>query len=197
MSLISISSFVLGSFVFARACVRAPRKRRNLVCSFCTQAFFIILAAALLEGNVIPANCEGDKAGSLGNCRFLKLIPLAMLAFQASGQMAASHLLDFPELPTTVLTSVYYDIAADPGLFQPLSGNVKRNRRLNAIIALVGGAVIGGWICRSTGGISTSLWIAAASKVCIAIIWWFWKTAEDGPSDDWPREGVEMPLAGD
>jgi hypothetical protein len=172
-SLVSISFFLLGSFTFSKTRLVGPRKRRTLIGSFFTQCILIALAAAFLEADVIPDSIKREALDEPGS--YLKLIPLALVAFQSAGQMAGSRLLSFNEIPTTVLTSVYYDMAADPGLLDPITRNVKRNRRFAAVVCVLGGAITGGWICKSTGGISTSLWIAAASKMCIATGWWFWK----------------------
>ena len=85
-----------------------------------------------------------------------------------------SRLLGFNEVPTTVLTSVYCDLASDPKILQ--RDNVKRNRRAAAVLAILIGGISGGWISRSKAGMSVSLWIAAAIKLGIAISWSLWKS---------------------
>lgn len=138
---------------------------------------------------VVPnPNPSSPSSTSVDGRLFLELIPLAFIAFQSGGQMAASRLLGFNEIPTTVLTSVYYDIvAADPTRLPstPSSflGNVKRNRRMAAVTFLLFGAISGGWLCRSSAGMSIALWIAAALKLLVAIGFFFWKeklTRKDG-----------------
>lgn len=119
---------------------------------------------------------ESKSGGNQDGGSFLQLIPLALIAFQAAGQMAASRLLAFNEIPTTVLTSLYYDLASDPGILDPVSENVKRNRRFVAVVGVIAGAVAGGWLARGTGGISVALWIAAGTKFCIACMWWVWRS---------------------
>lgn len=84
-----------------------------------------------------------------------------------------SRLLGFNEVPTTVLTSVYCDLASDPKLLK--ADNVKRNRRVAAVISILVGGIAGGWISRSPAGLSTNLWIAAAIKMTIAMSWSVWK----------------------
>ena len=83
-----------------------------------------------------------------------------------------SRLLGFNEVPTTVLTSVYCDIMSDPLLLK--KENVKRNRRAAAVVAILVGGIAGGWISRSSAGLSVSLWIAAAIKMIIAVSWAVW-----------------------
>lgn len=84
-----------------------------------------------------------------------------------------SRQLGFNEVPTTVLTSVYCDLASDPGLVK--RDNVKRNRRVCAVLGILVGGIAGGWISRSPAGLSTTLWIAAAIKMGIAVGWACWK----------------------
>lgn len=157
-----------------------------MMASFFVQSSFIILAAALLETNAIPDNIAIDWTNDPG--LFLKLIPLALIAFQSAGQMAASRLLSFNEIPTTVLTSVYYDLISDPALISPVPSNPKRNRRITGVVAVLCGAIVGGWLARTTGGISTSFWMAAALKMCMAVAWWLWKPEDQKQ----PKEVVHV-----
>ncbi|EAS28556.3 uncharacterized protein CIMG_09760 [Coccidioides immitis RS] len=194
-SLVSICSFVIGSCVFSMSRWIGPQKRRTLVSTFAIQCALLIIAASLLQSGAIsgktgPQSSSGGSGSGIvtaddpqpDKAMFLELVPIALVAFQSSGQMAASRLLGFNEIPTTVLTSLYYDLASDPGLLLPLSQNVKRNRRLNAAIGVIAGAIFGGWLARATGGIETALWIAAASKFVIANSWLFWKGEQKIPS---------------
>jgi hypothetical protein len=103
----------------------------------------------------------------------MELIPLGFLAFQSGGQIVTSRLLGFNEVPTTVLTSVYCDLASDPRILK--RDNVKRNRRVGAVLMILIGGIAGGWISRSNAGMSASLWIAAAIKMGIACSWSVWK----------------------
>jgi hypothetical protein len=107
------------------------------------------------------------------NIDFLELLPLAFLAFQSGGQIVTSRILGFNEVPTTVLTSVYCDLASDPKLLA--IDNVKRNRRLAAVICLLVGGIAGGWISRSDAGLQTNLWVAAGIKMAISLGWSIWK----------------------
>ena len=107
----------------------------------------------------------------------MELIPLAFLAFQSGGQIVTSRLLGFNEVPTTVLTSVYCDLASDVKFWE--TGNVKRNRRLAAVVGILIGGIVGGWITRSQAGLATNLWLAAAIKLGIAVAWGLWKPKDD------------------
>lgn len=106
---------------------------------------------------------------------FMELLPLGFLAFQSGGQIVTSRLLGFNEVPTTVLTSVYCDLASDPKILK--RDNVKRNRRIGAVICILVGGIAGGWISRSSAGLSAALWLAAAIKMVIALSWSIWNPA--------------------
>ncbi|KAL2069262.1 hypothetical protein VTL71DRAFT_15600 [Oculimacula yallundae] len=171
-SLISIISFLLGCFVFATTRFIKPKARGTLAASFMVQSLFIILAAMLVQVGVVPQP-DGVVTDSGSKVNLLELLPLGFLAFQSGGQIVTSRILGFNEVPTTVLTSVYCDIASDPKILA--RDNVKRNRRVFAVIFILVGGIAGGWISRSRAGMSTSLWIAAGIKMVIALFWSFWR----------------------
>ncbi|TGO49229.1 hypothetical protein BOTNAR_0439g00120 [Botryotinia narcissicola] len=128
-------------------------------------------AAALVQRNVVPEPLGVKSIEDEVN--FIELIPLAFLAFQSGGQIVTSRILGFNEIPTTVLTSVYCDIASDPKVLA--RNNVKRSRRVGAVLAILSGGIAGGWINRSSAGLSAALWLAAAIKVAISFSWAIWK----------------------
>jgi len=103
------------------------------------------------------------------------LIPIGVLSFQAAGKVLVSRVLGRNALPAVVLTTLYNDLMADPGLFTAgLTGNVQRNRRAVAIVMYFGGAVIGGACARSTIGFAGALWISAGLTGCIVVAWLLW-----------------------
>jgi len=132
----------------------------------------IIIAASLVQSHVI-SEPYGLVTEDTLDVNLLELLPLGFLAFQSGGQIVTSRLLGFNEVPTTVLTSVYCDLASDPKILE--RDNVKRNRRAAAVLAILIGGISGGWISRSKAGMSVSLWIAAAIKFGIAVSWSLWK----------------------
>jgi len=125
-----------------------------------------------VQGHVVPSP-QGVVVESGGDVDFMELVPLGFLAFQSGGQIVTSRLLGFNEVPTTVLTSVYCDLASDPKFFA--KENVKRNRRAAAVLSILIGGIAGGWISRSSAGLSVNFWIAAAIKMVIALSWSAWK----------------------
>ncbi|KAE9379937.1 hypothetical protein N431DRAFT_476977 [Stipitochalara longipes BDJ] len=171
-SLVSIACFLCGCFVFASTRLINPKARGTLATSFLLQSTCIIIAAALVQAHVIPEP-HGLVTENSFDVNLLELLPLGFLAFQSGGQIVTSRLLGFNEVPTTVLTSVYCDLASDPKILA--RDNVKRNRRAAAVLAILIGGIAGGWISRSKAGMSVSLWIAAAIKFAIAVSWSVWK----------------------
>ncbi|KAE8443964.1 hypothetical protein EG329_001188 [Mollisiaceae sp. DMI_Dod_QoI] len=169
-SLTSISFFLFGCFTFASTRLIGPKARGTLTTSFILQSICIIIAAALVQAHVVP---EPMGLTETVDINLLELVPLGFLAFQSGGQIVTSRLLGFNEVPTTVLTSVYCDLASDPKFFA--RDNVKRNRRIFAVLFILIGGIAGGWISRSSAGLSASLWLAAGIKLGIAIGWSLWK----------------------
>ncbi|KAL9028658.1 MAG: hypothetical protein Q9196_003011 [Gyalolechia fulgens] len=160
-SLLAIGTFMLGSLVSADVTRRYGNTRRlSLSLNFLLQAVFIIIAAILITADVIPENNpNSDRI----------LIGIPFLAAQFGAQVAASRALGYGEIPTTVLTSVYNDLASDPKLWT--WRNAKRNRRAAAAILILGGGICGGWLSRLTEGFAIVLWIGGAMKVLLCIAW--------------------------
>lgn len=173
-SLVSILAFFLGAMVFSIAMRSVGALRRGtLFVSFLAQTVLIIIAVALIEADLIPHT--SDDMNLDGGPLFLELIPIALLAFQSAGGMTCSRSLGYNEIPTVVLTSVYFDIASDAKILDKPTANVKRNRRVGGVVFLLIGAIVGGWMSRSSGGMQSALWLAAGLKFVAAFGWLVWK----------------------
>jgi uncharacterized membrane protein YoaK (UPF0700 family) len=170
-SLTSIGSFCLGSFCFAAFHRNlGARKRWVVVTSFTTQMCLIIAAAIM----VTVGSTEGP-----GN-HWHVLVPIALLAFQSSGQAVASRVLQYNGLPSVVLTSTYCDLFSDPTLFTArFTDNPERNRRIVAPMLLLAGACSGGLFAKSPVGLAGAVWTAAGLKACIVCAWMVWKGDEE------------------
>ncbi|KAJ5647945.1 hypothetical protein N7490_004317 [Penicillium lividum] len=174
-SLVSIAGFLLGAITFARwTKAFGTRRRGTLFISFAFQALLIVIAAILLQTDVVQT--QNDRSFTLDR-PLLSLIPIALLAFQSAGSINSTRMLGFNEIPGVVLTSVYYDIASDPALFEGFKRNAKRNRRMGGVVMLLIGAIVGGWLSRTKGGMALVLWIAAALKFGVGVGWLFWTPA--------------------
>ncbi|KAK0268895.1 hypothetical protein LTR35_015164 [Friedmanniomyces endolithicus] len=103
------------------------------------------------------------------NPRIVSLIP--PLAFQSGIQIATSRLLGFNELPVNVITSTYCDIMGDFKLLA--TNNVRRDRRVGAVVFLLAGSIISGWMLRSKGGLMSVLWVSGAIKLITAGLYFF------------------------
>lgn len=166
-ALISIVSFCLGSFFFARFHrYYSPKKRWVLIASYSAQLLLIIVAAVIVT--------VGDEVHPL---HWQVLVPLASVAFQSSGQVVTSRALQFNGLTSVVLTSNYCDLFSDARLFA--WNNVERNRKIGAPLLLLFGACMGGLWAHSSVGLTGALWTAVGLKTLIVIAWVFWTGEND------------------
>ncbi|KAI2629480.1 hypothetical protein GGS21DRAFT_545354 [Xylaria nigripes] len=162
----SIGFFCLGSVFFSFFHrFFSPRRRWVLCMSFLMQAGVTIAAAAILGFGPTSA----DPKESIG---WTELVPIALIAFQSSGQAVTSRALKHNALTSVVLTSIYLDLFSDFHLFA--AHNVDRNRRVAAPLLLLGGAIIGGILAHSTAGFAGALWVCAVLKLAVVVAWIFW-----------------------
>ncbi|KAL8745502.1 MAG: hypothetical protein Q9184_007864 [Pyrenodesmia sp. 2 TL-2023] len=168
-SLTSLICFVLGAIFFSRlASYLQPSRRSTLTISFLIQAIIIIFCAILIKAGLIEGRLEyiGE------DIEWIHTIPIAVLSFQAPGQVWLSRNLDFAEVSTVVVSTMLYDFGSDPGLFD--RRNEKRNRRFFGFCCLLVGAVTGGWVTKQSGHITIAMWVAGGIKLCIAAAWVVW-----------------------
>lgn len=162
---ISLLSFCVGSFFFARFHRYFSPKRRWVLCvSFGAQLLLTVAAATIVTVTPTPDTTD--------TTHWTVLLPLALVAFQSCGQAVTSRALKYNALTSVVLTSIYCDLFSDQNLFAV--DNVERNRRAAAPILLLGGAVLGGVFAHTSMGIAGALWTAAIIKAFIVIAWFFW-----------------------
>lgn len=149
-----------------------------MVTSFLLQTIAILVAAILVQTNTVPRRPEDPFAP----IHWSQLETLALLAFQAAGQIAVSRKLELDALPTLVLTTALCDLLMDPSLFVSLKSNGMRNKRAAMVASLILGAMASGGIMK-TVGVAAALWLACAVKAGITIAWLFWKTYVPFASD--------------
>ena len=178
----SIAAFWAGCFFFGQSRRVQPKSKATLALSFLIQSLLILLAAALAQSGAVPAFAMSGLGSAASHATLesyetnnMSLAPVAFLAFQFGGQIVTSRVLGFNEVPTNVLTSLYCDLLSDPLLMAPVGKNVKRNRRVTAIILMIVGGIAGGWLQRSKAGMPAALWIAGAVKMAIAVSWLSWR----------------------
>ncbi|KAM5355314.1 hypothetical protein ACJ41O_001960 [Fusarium nematophilum] len=173
-SALSIASFSLGSFIFARFHRLFSPKRRWVLCASFAVQTGLTAAAALIVG-VHPPGPDTDSLA------WNVLVPIALMAFQSCGQAVASRALKQSALISVVLTSVYCDLFSDRELFT--LDNVKRNQRVAAPLLLLLGVIAGGLFAQSSIGIAGALWVAAGLKLCMVIAWFLWAAEEEEEED--------------
>ena len=172
-SLASLVTFLLGCLFFSRLGLLLgsrdrPRRRLTFTISFALQTFIILLSAIVLQSNLVESRLEyiGE------DIDWHHLIPIVLLSFQAPGQTFAGRQLGTPEVSTVVITSMIYDFASDFRLFK--KNNAPRNRRFGGFVAMLMGAICGGWATLRLGHISATIWSATAIKAAITICWTVW-----------------------
>jgi len=172
----SIGSFCLGSFCFSRFHrYFSPRRRWVLIASF---GFQMLLVGA----SAVIVTMEDKNAGKA--LRWDIVVPLALVAFQSSGQAVISRALQYNSLTSVVLTSIYCDLFSDPNLVtKGLTQNVERNRRIAAPICLLIGAILGGLWAHSPIGLAGALWTATALKALVIFAWIGWPGEPEAEQD--------------
>ncbi|KAL1847517.1 hypothetical protein Daus18300_013940 [Diaporthe australafricana] len=181
-ALVSIVSFWAGCWFFSQSRRVQPKAKSTLAGSFLIQSLFILIAAAVAQSGAVPAFGMHNLGTAAAHERLaeyeinsMTLLPIALLAFQFGGQIVTSRVLGFNEVPTNVLTSLYCDLFSDPLILAPVGKNVKRNRRVVAVLLMVAGGILGAWLQKSKAGMPAALWIGGAIKMAIAVSWVSWK----------------------
>ena len=195
-AIVSLGAFWLGCFLFSKLRYLGAKRKTVLCLSFFLQAVFIFVSAALGQANVSPsfhfANLgamQPEQALTASRSDLFILLPLGFLGFQSGGQIVMSRTLQVNEIPVNVLTSLYCDFLSDPKILA--RDNVKRNRRVIAIVSYFGGVIGSGWLQRSSGGVPSVLWIAGGIKFLMGICWLFWASKEEKfPEEKFPAEKV-------
>ena len=140
--------------------------------SFFVQTVCVILAAAIIQSGIVDGAYPSHRP--LGDVDWKELIPIALLSFQAAGQIVNSRTLGVSEVPTVVITSLLCDLMSDPRLLAPIRENPKRNKRTAAFLLTLAGGICGGWISKATSTVQPAFWAVAGIKFFIAVMWLCW-----------------------
>ncbi|KAL3467152.1 hypothetical protein BJX64DRAFT_274180 [Aspergillus heterothallicus] len=183
-SLISISSFCAGSFLFALlhhspVFFSSARQRGALFASFILQMGCVAVAAT-----IVTLEEQSTRSDPL---TWRVAVPLALVAFQSSGQAVTSRVVGYGSLTSVVLTSIYCDLFSYPALAISSNGGGKRAdewRRLGAVLALFLGILLGGAWAKSQVGLQGALWTAVVLKGVIAGAWLVWRGEGGDEGDD-------------
>jgi uncharacterized membrane protein YoaK (UPF0700 family) len=140
---LAVLAFALGAIAGGRwAAGRGPHRGRLLAAATAGQAGLVLAAALVAHASRV----RGAPA---------QLTLIAVLAAAMGGQNAVVRRLAVPDLTTTVLTLTVTGLVADT------TRSRVRVRRLVSIVAMLGGALVGGVLLRFVGP-SAPLWLAAA-----------------------------------
>ncbi|ODM20830.1 hypothetical protein SI65_03883 [Aspergillus cristatus] len=171
-SLIALATYLVGNVTFIQVS-RAlnPLRRSTLILSFSVQTAALLAAALLIQLDAVDNRPEDPRAP----IQWMQVLPIALLAFQAAGQIVASRVLSYDEIPTVVLTTLLCDLLVDKDLCQrPWKANPKRNRRLAAFLSLFLGAMTAGGLCK-LDHMPAGLWLAMGLKLMITVSFMVWK----------------------
>lgn len=177
-SLCSIGCFAVGAFFFSRLHrILSPRhpQRGSLTIGFSIQAACVCVAAALIQAGAVNQQQSDD-----GATDWREIAPIALLSFQAAGQIVASRVLGVNEIPTVVITSLLCDLMSDPNLatVPVFHGHRKRNNRVAGFVLTLVGSILGGWMLKGTAQVQPVLWLVFGIKITIAMAWAVWKSPE-------------------
>lgn len=157
---ISLASFLAFGVIFGQIGISrfvGPRTRGWLVFSTLAQAVLLLVAAVLVQLNVLSTETRAIKDTTL------IILPLA----GSSGmQVAMAKSVGVKEVPTAMLTSPYIDLLTDPHLFDrsTRSSNVSsRNLRLAYFTFFASGTVVGA-VAKVHSGSKTVLWLSFALR---------------------------------
>lgn len=174
----SIGSFCIGSACFSAAHRWAssrsgdglPTQRWALCASFAVQMGCVAAAAVM-----VTLNGSVGRAASEGELGWRAFVPLALVAFQSSGQAVSSRVLNRNALTSVVLTSVYCDLFSVPIVVGTGKRRADEWRRAGAVLCLMLGVVMGAMWAKSSVGVMGALWMVVAGKGVIVLAWLVWR----------------------
>lgn len=215
---ISVSSFCLGSWGFARfhwffgarknknkngkggKGEEIPKTRWLVLCSIFFQMVFLGIAAVVIpstssiSSSTTTTNIQGNRQQQQKqlplDLNFPVILALILISLQSSGQAYLSRIFGYNSLTSVVLTSIYLDLFSDPHLFSHHHG--EKFRRVAAVVCLLAGAMLGGCMVNFGlwGGLKGALWVAVGLKGVVGLGCWFWRGVEEEEEEE-EEEGEE------
>jgi uncharacterized membrane protein YoaK (UPF0700 family) len=154
-SLAAVAGFLVGAAAGGRWAV-ASERRSNVWLSTASAAQTVLVGNAAVLTAVGVLRPDGSS----------RLILLAVLGLAMGLQNATARRLAVPDLTTTVLTQTLTGLAADSSF---AGGSHPRPvRRTVAVLAMLVGALLGGWLTLH-GGLPTALTVCAAAFAVITL----------------------------
>ncbi|OLD68028.1 MAG: hypothetical protein AUI33_09955 [Ignavibacteria bacterium 13_1_40CM_2_61_4] len=159
-SLAALAAFLVGALIGGRLGTRLDRSRRRWLLSVAVIESSLFFGAALAAAGY-------DRAALAPVARLYTLIALTALAMGVRN--ATARRLAVPDLTTTVLTLTLTGLAADSRLAG--GGNPRWARRVASVAAMLGGAIVGGWlVLRESGGLGLPLVLTGAITLIATVV---------------------------
>jgi uncharacterized membrane protein YoaK (UPF0700 family) len=153
-TVMSLSMFVLGAFVFGQVGNYFGRRRR-----------WWLLVTNLIQTAMVFAATAVQYRYPINIYDRYSLIVIALLAFSSGGQVAMARSLDITEITTAMATAAYVDLFIDLNILK--WGNRRRNRRVLFLIMLFGGAFAGAFAYKRLGSAFTLLMSAVGKAIVL------------------------------
>ncbi|GAB7328106.1 hypothetical protein MBLNU13_g00143t1 [Cladosporium sp. NU13] len=128
---VSISSFIIGSFIFGQLAHRVRTRRRSWLLLTTLFQALLVLVVALVERSGVPGQETGPRA----------LAIVGLLSFAQAGQVSLAIGVGLAELNTTMITGAVISTLGDPRIFH--ANNHARDRRILFVIAYLAGCFAG------------------------------------------------------
>ena len=156
-SLTSLALFLVGAVCGGRISRRISPRSRLLATAVGLEATFVAAAAVVAFAAVTV---------STGWARYTTI---ALLAFAMGIRNSVIRHLAVPDMTTTVLTMTLTGLAADSGLAG--GGNPHAGRRIAAVLAMLGGAILGAALLLHRGaGLPLAIAAGVAAVTAVAVI---------------------------
>jgi uncharacterized membrane protein YoaK (UPF0700 family) len=154
-SLVALAGFLAGAVAGGRLSVATSRHPQ-----------LWLATASAAQTVLVGAAAAATAAGILRPDGPSRLVLLAVLGTAMGIQNATARRLAIPDLTTTVLTQTLTGLAAE----SPLAGgaNPRPIRRIAAVLAMLGGALVGG-VLTLHAGLPVSLAVAAAVLALVTL----------------------------
>ncbi len=166
-SSIAIGAFAVGAGIGGRLDVALGAHRGRLL------AAGVAVKIILLTSAIVVAAVAGVTGGASQHAL------IVLLAASMGIQNAVARRLSVPDLTTTVLTLTITGLASD--FTSRRTGSAFPTRRLISVVAMLGGAWIGGWLAIAVN-IPSSLGLALALAVVVGLRIW---RASAVPNTSW------------
>jgi uncharacterized membrane protein YoaK (UPF0700 family) len=154
-SLAAVAGFLVGAAAGGRWGVASSRHGKVWLSTVsAAQTVLVGAAAAATATGVLRVDASS------------RLVLLALLGIAMGLQNATARRLAMPDLTTTVLTQTLTGLAADSSL---AGGSHPRSvRRIAAVLAMLAGALLGGWLTLRAG-VPTALTVAAGAFALVTV----------------------------